>query len=93
MTQTRTAAQLEELLYRHDPIGLATLGLPPDEYRPEAETIAPRLHAATSAADVQGIIHEEFVAWFTAGVAGDAGEYAAVAEEVWSPHSGAPTWD
>ena len=29
--------ELEELLFRHDPVGLAEIGAPKDEYWPEAE--------------------------------------------------------
>lgn len=78
-----TIPALEELLYRHDPIGLRSAGAPADEYRPEAETVSARLPEAQSEADVQRILHEEFVTWFTAEVAGDPSRYAPAAAEVW----------
>jgi hypothetical protein len=83
MTTTPTAAQLEEILYRHDPIGLVDDLIPADEFRPEAETIAPRLAEASSHDDVQRILHEEFVKWFEPVVAGNPERYASPATEIW----------
>ena len=79
-----TVADLEALLYRHDPLGLRSAGAPSDEYRPEAEAVFARLPEAESGADVQRILHEEFVEWFTADVAGDASRYQPAAAELWA---------
>lgn len=59
---------------------MITIGAPDDEYDSEVSTILPRLHEAQSAADVQWIIHEEFVHWFDADIAGPITHYAEVAE-------------
>jgi hypothetical protein len=75
-------ASLEALLFRHDPIGL-DFGDNIDEYRAEAETICLRWVEAASEADLQRIMHEEFVVWFGADTAGPADRYAAAAEEAW----------
>ena len=79
-----TVADLEALLYRHDPVGLRAAGAPSDEYRPEAETVFARLPEAETVADVQQILHSEFVEWFTADTAGDASRYEPAAVEVWA---------
>lgn len=77
-----TSEELEQLLCRHDPVGIAG-DTPVDEYRPEAESILPRLGEATGVDDVQRILHEEFTSWFTAEVAGPAEAYADAAREIW----------
>ena len=56
---------IEQILFRHDPIGIAYEGHDsvednPDEYAPEVETILPRLRTANSADDVADIVYEEF---------------------------------
>ena len=58
--------ELVRILYRQDPIGLARLGAPHDEYEPEVGTIIPRLSSAASAEDVTRIVYEEFSRWFGA---------------------------
>ena len=81
-----------------DPMHLIAIGAPDDEYDPEISTILPRLRGATSATDVQRIVHEEFLHWFGADIAGPSETYAAVSEEVWNvwqqsaagPNEGAP---
>lgn len=81
------SAQLEalsQLLYRFDPIGLASLGVSTDEYEPEAETILPRLGSCQTAGQVQTVLHEEFCRWFDkSGVAGTRDNYAALSVAVW----------
>src|SRR5712691_383546 len=71
------------LLRAADPIGLIAMGAPDDEYDPEVSTILPRLREANAAADVQRIVHEEFVQWFDADIAGPLTGYADVAERIW----------
>jgi hypothetical protein len=75
-------AQLEELLFRHDPIGL-NFEYNTDEYRSEAETITLRLPEADTEHALQRIIHEEFVHWFGADIAGHSERYASIARETW----------
>ncbi|KAA9130388.1 hypothetical protein [Microbacterium caowuchunii] len=76
-------ADVESLLYRHDPMGLAGAGAPADEYGPEASTIAPRLLRAASVDDVQRILVEEFTTWFGADITPDSSAFAAPATEIW----------
>ncbi len=76
-------AEVEALLYRHDPVGIA-FGDNPDEYSPEAGSIVPRLRDVTSVDDVRRVVHEEFVRWFDADTAGPATGYQVIAEELWA---------
>ena len=75
--------QVSRLVREADTIGLIAIGTPKDEYDVEVRTILPRLREATSARDVQRIVHEEFVHWFGAEIAGPAKIYATVSEEIW----------
>jgi hypothetical protein len=79
----RGKRSLEELLYRHDPIGIA-FGDNPDEYAGEAAAIAARLRETASVEDVQLVVHEEFVRWFDAETAGPVSRYGTIAEEIWA---------
>lgn len=75
-------ALLEALLFEADPVGL-NYETNTDEYRPEAQTIALRLPAASAAEDVLRIAHQEFVRWFGADTAGPMDRYADVAVAIW----------
>ena len=77
--------ELVQILYRHDPIGLARLGAPSDEYEPEVGTIIPRLTSAECAEDVTRIVYEEFGRWFGAeSTTRPQTAYSPIGEEVWS---------
>ena len=76
-------AELAALLYRHDPIGIA-FGDNPDEYAPEAGTIAVLLTDARTVDDVRAVVHAEFVRWFGEDTAGPAERYHSLAEEIWT---------
>jgi hypothetical protein len=55
-----------------------------DEYEPEVTTILPRLPEATSAAEVERIIREEFAYWFYDGINDDDPErFAWAACTIW----------
>lgn len=75
-------ARIEELLFRHDPIGI-NFGHNTDEYRSEAEVITIRLPEAATVHDLQRIIHEEFVRWFDASAAGPVECYDAITRDIW----------
>jgi hypothetical protein len=79
--ESRLAAGLEALLYRHDPIGIA-FGDNPDEYSPEARALPPRLADARTVDDVQDVVHAVFVEWFDEGIAGPRTRYRLIAEEI-----------
>lgn len=76
-------AQIEALLFRHDPIGI-NFDHNTDEYRPEAETIAIRLPEAKDERELLHLVHEEFVRWFTASGAGSPERYVDIAHEIWA---------
>ena len=75
--------EVSRLVREADPIRLIAIGAPDDEYDPEVSTILPKLREANSANDVQRIVHEEFVRWFGAEIAGPARHYAGVSEDIW----------
>jgi hypothetical protein len=82
MSQDDLVSRVEALLFQHDPVGI-NFGTNTDEYRPEAETIVPRLVGATDEHSVAKIVHEEFVRWFDASIAGPLEAYQAVAADLW----------
>ena len=71
-----------EIFFRHDPIGI-NFEHNTDEYEPEVGTVLPRLRRCSSAADVQHVLHEEFVRWFSPADAGPIERYEAPALEIW----------
>jgi hypothetical protein len=72
-----------EALREADPMRLLKIGAPADEYDPEIGTILPRLRTASSAGDVQAILHEEFIRWFDEDLAGSSETYQLAAEKIW----------
>lgn len=76
-------AVLPNRLARSYDEGLLEIGAPRDEYEPEIETIVPMVVTATSAAEVQGVIHDGFVRWFGAGIAGAVDAYEEPARAIW----------
>ncbi len=77
--------EILEILFRNDPIGI-NFEFNTDEYGPEVGTILPRLKEARSPEDLQKIIHQEFVRWFDADIAGTKARYAKIAHEVWAAY-------
>lgn len=78
-------ADVTAILARHDPVYLVSTGAPEDEYEPEVGSILPRLREATSVADVQRVLAEEFDRWFGAETAKITREdFLPVAEEIWA---------
>ena len=70
------------LLFRSDPIGI-NFEENTDEYENEVGTILPRLETCQSAEDVLHVVHQEFVRWFDAGIAGPQSRYTETAVEIW----------
>jgi hypothetical protein len=75
-------ASVTGALYRHDPIGI-NFGSNADEYDPEAGTVIPRLTGCASVEEVTNVLHEEFIRWFGADIAGNRARYGPLAQEVW----------
>ena len=79
--------EIAALLFREDPIGIA-FGRD-DEYIAEAETIALLLRRAKDFEDVRSRVHETFVQWFDADIAGEPARYDSIAQAVlaiWQRH-------
>jgi hypothetical protein len=55
----------------------------PTDHETETGTIWPRLRDCQSEDEVRRIIHEEFVRWFDAAIAGPEERYSTIASEVW----------
>jgi hypothetical protein len=70
-------------LFRLDPFGL-TFETNTHEYDMEARSIVRRLRDAVDVAEVQRIVHDEFVRASDTVDAGPPGRYAAVASEIWA---------
>ncbi len=74
--------EVAALLFRHDPVGI-NFESNADEYEPEVGTILPRLRGCHSEDDVRRVVHQEFVRWFDADIAGPEERYAKIAGEIW----------
>lgn len=81
--QEDVVAQVEALLFRHDPIGI-NVETNTTEYRSEAESIVLRLADVTSETELLQVVHQEFVRWFDPDLAGPRSRYAAAASEIWA---------
>jgi len=55
--------EITAILGTYDPLGIVS-DENSDEYESETGTILPRLEQATSATDVERIVHDEFLDWF-----------------------------
>lgn len=53
--------ELARVRARRDPTGLVGMGVPDDEYEPEAGTILPRLGTVSSEGEALDVVHKEFV--------------------------------
>ncbi len=71
------------ILAEDDPIGIA---FDPTEYEPEEGTILPRLGEAATVEELTGIIHEEFVRWFSPHIAGPRQRYRPIAQRIWEAY-------
>lgn len=85
----KLAIAVEEILFRHDPEGIAFYDendepINSDEYAPEVVTILPRLNSAKNAGDVAIIVLEEFNKWFGSGDSPtNASGFMPIAKEIW----------
>ena len=80
--------QVMNLLRQHDPLSLLEAGVPNDEYEPELGTILPRLAETHEPRDVMRVVHEEFVRWFDADIAGHRSDYQALGQDIWQVYEG-----
>ena len=76
--------QVNELLYRFDPVGLRLYGVPADEYEGEAELILPRLRTCRSADEVEVVVRDVFTHMFTDGIIGPHVQFHGLAAALWN---------
>jgi hypothetical protein len=76
-------AAVERAINQADPVGLLRIGAPSDEYTPEVGTVLPRLTSAKRRENVAAVLHEEFVRWFGADIAGPRERYDTPARLIW----------
>jgi hypothetical protein len=74
--------EISSILFRADPVGIGHEANP-DEYDPEAVTIATKLPEVTEVQQLRDVTHACFVQWFGAELAGPPIRYAGVAEQIW----------
>lgn len=79
----RLHRELVDLLYQHDPVGLAKMGAPSDEYTHEAEMICEALQSQTftTIAQLRQSVYTIFKEMFDQ-VAGTEDVYQKVAEDI-----------
>jgi hypothetical protein len=76
-------AAVSNTMFEHDPIGI-NFTINTDEYDPEAGTVIPRLSACQTVDNVTTVLHEEFVQWFGADIAGHRAAYIELAQALWT---------
>ncbi len=76
---------VSEILYYYDPVGLSKLGVPDDEYDPEARTIIGRLKDVTDIRSLRWIVYEVFKDFFDKDTILPSSNkcYRYIAEEIW----------
>jgi hypothetical protein len=79
----RLYSRVAAILFEEDPVGI-NLDDNSDEYEPETDTILPRLKVCRTDQDVRSVVHEEFVRWFSADIAGRPERYNRVAKRIWA---------
>lgn len=80
--------ELTAVLLEADPIGL-NFETNIDEYAAEAQSIALRLPKVSDLDQIRELVHQEFVRWFDADLAGSPSKYTALAQKVltiWHRH-------
>lgn len=77
-------AALEDILRRHDPIGLILMGAPDDEYLFEAGLLAQALPRCEHVPDVTQAAFNLFTAMFKPCNVGTYDDYRALATEAWA---------
>ncbi|HEY6908842.1 MAG TPA: hypothetical protein VI356_05715 [Myxococcales bacterium] len=75
--------EVARILFEEDPIRI-NFETNSDEYEAEAGTILPRLRGCSGVEEVRAVVHEEFVRWFGADIAGTGGRYGSIAEKIWA---------
>jgi len=81
----RMSDEINEILYYYDPVGLAAIHCPEDEYESEAGTIVYYLKDVTNKTDLRWMIYEVFYWWFNGSgmLPSSHRYYRYMAEEIW----------
>ena len=76
---------VSEILYYYDPVGLAKLRVPEDEYETQARMIIKRLKDVTDLRSLRWIVYEVFVYYFDEDMILPSSDkyYRFIAEEIW----------
>ena len=73
---------VKQAIDQADPMRLLEVGAPQDEYESEIQEIVGRVGTCTTVEEVQALLHEVFVRWFDAQLAGPKEEYRAPAQSI-----------
>ncbi len=71
-----------KILLKYDPIGI-NYGIDEKEYAPEAKAILEKLNVNLSKENIQEIVFEEFVRFFSPETAGGKDKYENIAKEIY----------
>ena len=76
---------VSEILYYYDPVGLAKLGVPEDEYDLEARVIISKLKDVTDIRSLRWVVYEVLVYYFDKDMILPNSNkcYRYIAEEIW----------
>lgn len=81
----RLLNEISAIIFRHDPVAI-NFEENTDEYDPEAGAILTRLRSDMSVQEATGIVHEEFIRWFSREDAGPREKYSVLAAEILSAY-------
>lgn len=84
MTSHQVYTLVKQAIDQADPMRLLEIGAPEDEYESEIREIAGQVGTCTTVAEVQMLLHEVFVRWFDAQLAGPKEQYRAPAQTIWA---------
>ena len=78
-------AEITEILYYYDPVGLAAIGAPEDEYESEAVSILHRLRDVEDKTELRLMVHDVFASWFSESSALPNSDtcYREITEDIW----------
>jgi hypothetical protein len=78
--------EISAILFRHDPIGI-NFQENTDEYDAEVATILTQLRSDMLIEEATGIVHEEFIRWFSREDAGPREKCSPIAAEILSSYN------
>jgi hypothetical protein len=79
--------QLSEILFLHDPVGLAALGAPEDEYSVEVKEFLPHLQEIKSLPALSQLLYDVFVRMFSKEMISQQKiMFDPIAEDIWEAY-------